>query len=85
MANEREKSSQPCREKYWSELDGKQKAERMREQVKYLQGAVHRLSDIVTALRYHLHHESGQLLVPFEHRGPMTESRPRGNNDKVYF
>lgn len=74
----------PMRQKYWSELDGQEKVERMREQVKYLQEDIRRLSVLVDKLRGHSHHENGQLLISLEDNRPM-EFRPVKPGDEVYF
>ncbi len=76
----------PCegREKYWSELDDKEKIERLRQIVKQHQNELRRLSASVEVLMNHEHGKSGQILSPVRHGGWHTFPA-REDNDKIYF
>lgn len=72
------------REKYWSEIDGSEKVERLRQIVKQQQGELRRLSGLVDMLANHEHGKLGQVLSQVRQGGYQTfPSRTQG--DKVYF
>lgn len=72
------------REKYWSELDDKEKVKRLRQVVKQQQSELRRLSGLVDLLVNHEHGKSGQILSPVCHGGWHTPPG-REDDDKVYF
>ena len=51
------------RQKYWSELDDKQKTERTREVVQHLQCDVRRLQRLVERMVRHQHGDGGKILI----------------------
>lgn len=77
-----------CRQSYWSEVDEKEKCQRLRLMVKCLQQQVQSLEDLVHQLARH-EHGTGGLMIPL-HSGPMAINFPRGNTRSenegdVYF
>lgn len=77
----------PGREKYWSELDDKEKIARMRQQVKNQQLEITRLETLVRQLMDH-RHLNDQLVISINNvnsRGSIIGG-PRGTGtDDVYF
>lgn len=75
----------PSRQKYWKECNDSEKIERMRMEVKNLQGTVNRMNKIVEHLKNHHHHpQAGIVLV----RLPEAEYRfggVIGTSDEVVF
>lgn len=57
------KSCRPQREKYWSELQESEKIERMRQQVKQLQGTLDRAMTLITKLTRHKHIDDRVVLI----------------------
>lgn len=74
-----------AREKYWSEIDDKEKIKRLRQIVKQQQGELRRLSNLVDMLANHEHGKLGQILSPLLRGGYHTLSGPREDKDEVYF
>jgi hypothetical protein len=59
------------REKYWDELDDKDKIERMRRIVKAQSREVQELQDTIRKLRNHLHYTgTGKIVVEMDAAGP---------------
>ncbi len=73
------------REKYWSELSDGKKIERMREQVKSLQGEIKQLRKSVFRLLIHKHLD-GEIVTPVDNREVGFEDvRRLPNPNEVYF
>lgn len=78
-----------AREKYWKELSGEEKVERMRQEVKNLQNSQVASNRTIRKLENHSHSNDAlrRLLVPFE--SSYGEGRVTGRSikdeDEVYF
>lgn len=81
-----EKPVQAMREKYWSELDEGEKAERMRQVIHGLQRTVRHLEDSVRTLLNHKHSAvDGSIVVPLAPRHMGFGEMPSTTDDDVYF
>jgi len=67
MSTQAEK--RPQREKYWEELNDKEKTERMHLVVKQLMRQVEELIDTNRKLMNHIHTPDGKMAVPFGNYG----------------
>lgn len=82
------------RVKFWSELDDKEKVERMRGEVKRLEAVIQHQSEIIQRLLSHQHDANGKIVVILNEYGylggsniPSDQSLGRLTNssDEVYF
>ena len=86
-----EKEEKASRERYWSEIDDKEKIRRLRQQVKELQHSMQIMRDKVDILINHQHGNDNKLLVKYEDslsyvaRYGRISGNPRNFNDDVYF
>lgn len=74
------------RDKYWSELDSDSRIERLRHEVKRLQFAQQRLTEITQLLRRHQHNQNGAVVVdlPDYYYNKASESE-LSRGDDVYI
>lgn len=74
-----------ARKKYWSELSDREKLERMRGEVKTLEGRVAFLNKMLIKLADHSHDSKGQPVIRFEPYHELRDIPRQIDKDKVFF